>query len=337
MVAPPWLPVPPVGYGGTEVVVDTLARGLAAEGHEVLLVAHPESTCPVERAAVVPAKDAVRMGRAAIELEHAVGAHAMLSDCDVVHDHTLAGALFGGLRAGPPVVTTNHQPFDRPRVTVLAAVAERVGVIAISRSHASSTTLPIAGIVHHGVDVGDFPVGSGAGGYAAVLGRMTPDKGVHRAVAVARAAGVPLRIAAKMREPHEREYFDEFVRPHLGGDVEFLGEVSGTDKLDLLADAVALLNPVSWAEPFGMVMVESMACGTPVVACPVGSAPELVDHGRSGFLGADDAQLAAGLASAPSLDRAVVRRHVADRFGVDRMVAGYLALYERWLQRGAAS
>ncbi|MDO8362366.1 MAG: glycosyltransferase family 4 protein [Actinomycetota bacterium] len=326
IIAPPWLPVPATGYGGTEAVVDQLARGLAAAGHDVLLVCHPDSTCPVPRASVVPAADSTRMGRAATELEHAIGAYELVRDCDVVHDHTLAGPLYSERFPELVVVATNHQPFDRPRNAVYGA-CPHVALVAISNAHAASTDLPVAAVVHHGIDLAEYPQGDGGSGHLAVLGRMTPDKGIDRAIGLARAAGLPLKIAAKMREPGERRYFDEAVRPLLGDGVEYLGEVDGNGKRLLLGSAMALLNPIAWAEPFGMAVLESMACGTPVIACPRGAMPELVQHGRTGFLGETDEELLAGLRMVDQLDRDVCRQVVGERFSVSVMVTGYLRVY----------
>ena len=329
--------------------MDTLARGLTAAGHDVLMVCHPDSACPVRRASVVPAADTVRMGRASIELEHAIGAYEVVQHCDVVHDHTLAGPLLSARYPDLAVVATNHMPFTRTMTAIFGAAAPRVAVVAISNSHAASTTVPIAAVVHHGVDLADFPRGEGRGGYVAVLSRMAPDKGVHRAIAIAQAAGVQLRIAAKMREPREHEYFEEFVQPHLGdqlqrpfgqvpeqglGDqIQYLGELGAVDKLALLADAAALLNPISWPEPFGMAMVEAMACGTPVVGCPRGAAPEIVEHGVTGFLSDDDDELAAALGSLDRIDRDACRARVAEWFSVERMVDGYVRVYEAQRRR----
>jgi len=333
IIAPTWLPIPAPAYGGTETVVDTLARGLRAAGHDVLLVAHPDSTCPVRRASVVPAADTERMGRASIELEHALGAYELVRGCEVVHDHTLAGPVIAARYPDLPVVATNHMPFTRTMTAIFGAAVPHVGLIAISHSHAAGTNLPIAAVVHHGVDVADFPVGTGSGGYAAVLSRMAPDKGIHRAIAIAKAAGMPLRIAAKMREPRECEYFQQFIEPELTDEIQYVGELGSTDKRALLADAVALLNPIMWPEPFGMAMIEAMACGTPVVGSPRGAAPELVEHGVTGYLTDDDADLAAGLRAAAQLDRAACRQHVADHFSVERMVAGHLLAYEQQIAR----
>ncbi len=335
LIAPAWLPIPAPAYGGTETVVNTLARGLHAAGHEVLLVCHPGSTCPVPRASVVPAEDTVRMGRASIELEHAIGAYELVQDCDVVHDNTLAGPVYATGFPELAVVATNHMPFTRTMTAIFGAAVPHVGLIAISHSHAASTNLPIAGVVHHGVDLAEFPIGAGDGGYVAVLSRMTPEKGVHRAIAIARAAGVQLRIAAKMREQHEREYFDEFVRPHLGDDVIYLGELGAADKRELLGGAAALLNPIGWPEPFGMAMVEALACGTPVIGCPQGAAPEIVLDGVTGFLSDDDDELAVRLREVHRIDRAACRQRVADCFSAESMVEGHLRVYEQ--QRAATT
>ncbi len=333
IIAPPWLPIPAPAYGGTEAVLDVLARGLKAAGHEVLLVCHPNSTCPVPKASIIPAEDVVRMGKSNIELENVIGAYELVKDFEVVHDHTLAGPIYSARYPQLPVVTTNHNLFNRTYTAIYGAVVPRVALVAISHSHAASTDLPIDAVVHHGLDVEDYPFGDGDGDYVALLGRMAENKGVHRAIAVAKAAGWRLKIAAKMREPQERAYFDEFVRPHLGDDVEYLGEVGAEEKRDLLKSAKALLNPIKWREPFGMVMLEALACGTPVVACPQGAAPEIVEHGAVGFLGDTDDELIKGLLSIDQIDRAACREHVRQHFSVERMVEGYVRVFERHRSR----
>jgi len=337
IIAPPWVPVPAPAYGGTEAVLDSLARGLQAAGHSVLLICHPDSSCPVPKAWVIPEEDTHRMGRASIELENVVGAYELAKGSDVVHDNTTAGPLYSARYPNIPVVTTNHQPFSRTYNAIYGAALPRVMLVAISHSHASSTDLPVDAVVHHGIDVADYPFGDGDGGYVALLGRMTENKGVHRAIAIAKAAGVPLKIAAKMREPHERQYFETFVEPHLGDGVEYLGEVDADGKRELLASASALLNPISWREPFGMAMLESLACGTPVVGSPQGAAPEIVEHGVTGFLSDSDDELAACLRAVDRIDRAVCRQQVSERFSIERMVAGYVEVYERARSRQPAA
>jgi glycosyltransferase involved in cell wall biosynthesis len=328
LIAPPWLPVPPPSYGGTEAVVDQLARGLAAAGHDVVLYTTGDSTCPVERRWVFETAQTARIGDMTVELRHMLHAYEQADEFDVVHDHTLMGPVLAAAGGHLPVVTTNHGPFDDDLGPIYRSIASRVPVIAISAHQAGSATrTPIARVIHHGVDPADFPVGRGSGGYVACLGRMAPTKGIDIAARMARAAGVPLRIAAKMREPAERDYFDSAVRPLLGGDIEYLGELDATEKLELLGDATALLNPIRWNEPFGMVMIEALACGTPVVAPPRGSVPEIVDHGRTGWLSADEAELVGRLGDLDALDRAECREVVETRFSTRRMVDEHLEVY----------
>jgi glycosyltransferase involved in cell wall biosynthesis len=337
LIAPPGVPVPPPAYGGTESVVDLLARGLHDRGHEVLLAAAANSSCPVPRVAGCDeAPDTAPVSADAVtELRHIVRAYAAMTDVDLIHDHTLTGPVCGRAPAGTPVVTTAHGPFDETLRPVYAAMRD-VGIVAISHHQASTADgIPLAGVIHHGLDVAAIPVGGGGGGYASFLGRMSPEKGPREAALVARAAGVPLRMAAKLREPAERDYFDAEVRPLLCSDVEFLGELGSAEKLELVGDSFALVNPMQWAEPFGLVMVEALATGTPVVATPVGSAPELVDDGVTGYLRTDVPTLAAALLDAPRLDRAACRAAVCDRFSSERMVAEHIRLYEELVSGGA--
>ena len=324
MIAPPWLPVPPPAYGGTEAVLDGLVRGLQAAGHEVVLVAHPDSTVPTEVRSVLPRGATNVIGLAAAELAHTVAAYELLRDVDVIHDHTLCGPLLGPARASAPIVVTHHGAFDDSTTRIFRDVARRASVIAISHCQAQlAGDVPIAGVVHHGVDVGDFPFGQGEGGYLAFLGRMVPEKGPHRAIRIARQVGMPLLLAAKMREAPEIEFFEAEVKPMLGGDIEYIGEVGLEDKAALLRDARALLNPIAWPEPFGMVMLEALACGTPVVAHPEGAAPEIVDHGTVGFLGRSEDDLVDALGGIDDLDRLTCRTWAAQRFSLELMAKRY--------------
>lgn len=330
IVAPPWVPVPPPAYGGTEAVLDTLARGLQAAGHDVLLCASGDSTCPVPQSSVFKESLGIGIGGSSTEIRHVIHAYEQARDADVIHDHTLVGPLYSAALPDARVVTTNHGPFNDELIDLYRVVAPRVPVIAISRHQAASSRgVEIAATIHHGIDLDEFPVGAGRGDYAVFLGRMHPGKGVHVAARVARAAGMALRIAGKMREPLEIAYFEEHVRPLLGGDIVYVGELGRADKLELLGAATCLLNPIEWPEPFGMVMLEALACGTPVVTTGEGAAPEIVADGRVGYVASGDAALVSALAKIGDIDRAVCRRHVADRFSSERMVAAHVALYER--------
>lgn len=339
LIAPPWLPVPPPAYGGTERVLDDLCRALSAAGHDVLLYATGDSSCPVERAWTHQHALGTDGASPAPEVCHVIDAYDTIRRWrpDVVHDHTLFGPFHAQQHADLVVVTTNHGPFTGHLGAVYRKLAGRVPIIAISRDQASRAEgTTIASVIHHGIDLAGYPIGAGGGGYAVFLGRMCADKGVHLAAQVARAAGLPLRIAAKAAEPPERRYFRSVVEPLLGGGVEYVGEVGGEAKLALLADAACLLNPIDWPEPFGMVMIESLACGTPVVATRAGAAPEIVDDGVTGFLRADPAALVPLLVRAATLDRRACRLAVEERFTAGRMAADHVAVYERAIARRRA-
>ncbi len=268
-------------------------------------------------------------GGSATEMRHVIHGYELAAGADIVHDHTLIGPVYADRFAGLRVVTTNHGPFQSELGDFYRAIADRTPVVAISHHQASTAIgIPVAAVIHHGVDLERFPVGSGDGGYALFLGRMCPEKGVDAAVRIARRAGMPLRIAAKMSEAAEQLYFEHHVQPLLGGDIEYIGEVGGADKAALLGDATCLLNPIAWPEPFGMVMVEALACGTPVVATPMGAVPEIVDHGVTGFVCQGEAALAHALTMAAGLERQACREAVATRFSAARMVADHVVLYQ---------
>jgi glycosyltransferase involved in cell wall biosynthesis len=332
LIAPPWVPVPPPAYGGTESVVDRLAVGLVEAGHDVLLAAAANSSCPVPRVTGTSVAEpaAAVCGDTLTELRHVVTSYAAMTDVDVVHDHTLAGPLlYRRTPSSVPVVTTNHGPFDATLTPIYRALRD-VPVLAISHSQAATATgVPVAAVIHHGIDVGAVPVGVGDGGYASYLGRMAPEKGPREAALIARAAGIPLRMAAKMREPAERDYFEAAVKPLLCSDVVYVGELGYQEKLDLVGASFALLNPIQWAEPFGLVMIEALAVGTPVVTTRVGSAPEIVEDGTTGYLRTGRAALATALADAARLDRANCRASAVERFDTGRMVNDHVRVYEK--------
>jgi len=330
IIAPPWAPVPPQLYGGIEFVVDRLAVGFQAAGHEVLLFTTGESTCPVPRQSVLRHAEGVRIGSVVPELRHVIHAYDAVAGFDVVHDHTVVGPLYAQRFPDLKVVTTIHGPFNPELRDLYTRIVENVPVIAISHAQAASAPeVPVAGVIHHGLDASDFPVGKGDGGYCLFLGRMTPEKGAHRATEAAHRAGVPLMLAAKMREPLEVEYFQSDVEPYLNDDLRYLGEVSHERKLELLAGARCLLFPIRWPEPFGMVMIEAMACGTPVLAFPEGAAPEVVQDGRTGFICRNVQEMADAIKRVDTLDRAECRASVENYFSTRRMVAEHLDLFER--------
>jgi glycosyltransferase involved in cell wall biosynthesis len=333
IIAPPWASVPPSGYGGTEGVIDRLARGFVRVGNEVRLFTTGDSTCPVDRSWVLQQSEPSRVGNALVEIRHVVHAYDALDDVDVVHDNTLIGPLYAWRFGGLPVAATNHGPFDDEFAALYRGSDDRIALVAISDHQASTANgLRVDAVIHHGVDPEAFPVGRGDG-YFLFLGRMAPEKGAREAALVAKRAGVPLLMAAKRREPAEHDYFDHCIRPLLGNGVEYLGEVTHEDKVALLAGAHGLLNPIQWPEPFGLVMIEALACGTPVLAFPSGAAPEIVRHGETGFLCGDVKTMAARIADVDTIDRRDCRTAVECHFSTDRMCRDYLSLFERMVAR----
>jgi len=339
IVAPPWVPIPPLAYGGTELVIDTLARGLSVAGHDVRLFASGDSTCPVPTEFLLQEAEGFRIANSTVEIRHLIAAYdALGDDCDIIHDHTLIGPVYGPSRTKTPIVATNHFPFSEETAEVWQTVTKGKGkIIGISEHHSSlaSEGITVDKVIHHGVDLSRFPDGTGEGGYLAFLGRMVAEKGVHIAARIARETGMPLKIAAKMREEPEKEYFEKEVKPLLGDGVEYLGELGPRDKLDLLSSAKALLNPIQWHEPFGMVMIEAMACGTPVLVFPSGAAPEIVTDGLTGFICKDEKAMIKAVSQIDTISRRVCRWEVETSFSMQRMVKDHVDFYSKVIEDSA--
>jgi glycosyltransferase involved in cell wall biosynthesis len=329
--------VPPSLYGGTERVVAWLVNELVELGHDVTLFASGES---VTRAKLVPVLPrALRLGRprsdpaaAQARLLEEVAAHA--SDFDVIHAHIDWLHLPLLTRLGVPFLTTLHGRLDLRGVSDVIDRFPAAPFISIS----DNQRLPIrranwAGTIYHGLPADAFHPVMKAGSYLAFLGRLTADKGPETAIRIARAAGIPLRMAAKVPRG-ERRYFKERIEPLLDGThVELIGEVNDKAKQGFLSGAAALLFPIDWPEPFGLVMIEAMACGTPVIAFRSGSVPEVIDHGVSGLVvdGEDEAKKAVQLLD--QLDRSQVRARFDERFTARRMAEQYVRHYERLVGR----
>ncbi|MFN2608788.1 MAG: glycosyltransferase family 4 protein [Acidimicrobiales bacterium] len=329
IVAPPWAPIPPDLYGGIEGAVDNLARGLQRAGHDVLLFTTGDSTCPVPRQWLLAQAEGTRMGFSVPEVRHVMAAYDAVAGSDLVHDHTIVGPLYAERYPDLPVVTTIHGPLNEELADYYGRLAGRMPLIGISHAQLrAAPEIPVARVIHHGVDPDSFTVGQG-GDYCLFLGRMNPDKGPQRAILAARAAGIPILLAGKLREPWEQLFFEREVAPLLGGqDAEYLGEVTQEEKVKLLGGARATLFPIRWNEPFGLVMLESMACGTPVLAYPEGAAPEVVEDGRTGFLCDGEEAMAEAIHKAGTIDRSACRAAVEGYFSLDRMVADHIALFE---------
>src|SRR5512133_1294050 len=278
ILSPPWFPVPPTGYGGIEWIVSLLADGLTDQGHEVTIFASGDSRSKATLAWVYEHAPSELIGRTLPEMRHTLAALERAGEFDVINDHTgPLGAVLGGL-VKTPVVHTVHGPLDGEPGHVyelIGKVAPQVGLISISMNQRKpKPDLNWIANCHNALDFSVYPCKPHRGDYLLFLGRLSPDKGAHRAVAVAMETGLPLKIAGKLQEPREREYFHELVEPHLVNGIEYLGEVTHGEKVELLQNARATLFPIEWEEPFGLVMIESMACGTPVIATRWGAVPE---------------------------------------------------------------
>ncbi len=335
MIAPPWFELPPAAYGGIESMCADLVDRLITRGHHVTVIGVGANGTTADFVATSDNPQPDRLGQALPEVVHAAAVPDILCELeiDVVHDHSLAGPLLARGRPVPTVVTA-HGPVTGEMGCYYRRLGRSVHLVAISDAQRRlAVDLDWAGTVHNAIPVGRFPFRRDKEDFALFLGRTTPDKGIPQAIAAAAEAGVRLRIAAKCREPEEQKYFHREVAPLLGRGVEWLGEVDRACKLELLTAARCLLFPIRWDEPFGMVMVEAMACGTPVIACRRGSVPEVVAHGETGFVCDDHASLVEALRRVGELSADRCRAEAVRRFDVDLMAARYEQIYRRAVAR----
>jgi glycosyltransferase involved in cell wall biosynthesis len=332
-IAPCWIPVPPPGYGGIELVVAHLADGLVESGHDVTLFASGGSQTKAKLVTywAEPPGTARLVTHPLDELPHVLNAYKHAEEFDVIHDHTFPlGPSMGAQRSPPPpVVHTLHGPPSDPGMKrILEFIDPKVGFVAISNYQRSAAPgLNYTGTVYNGIPVERYTFKEKKEDYLLFLGRMSPQKGAHLAVETARRLGRRLVMATKMAEPGELEYFEAEVKPLLTGDEEILGEVTFDEKIELYANAACTLMPIQWPEPFGLVMTESMACGTPVVAMRNGSVPEIVDDGVTGFIVEDFDSFVVRVSEAGRIDPAACRRAVEEKFSTEAMVGGYEAIY----------
>jgi glycosyltransferase involved in cell wall biosynthesis len=342
MLAPPWIPVPPPGYGGIEEVVALLCDALIERGHDVELFCAPGSSSAAKVRPLLPRAHPESIERSLIEADHVALAFAAFDEAaveghsfDVVHDHCGFTPLAMADRVDVPLVHTVHGPFDDDSSIYYSHHASKGDVVCISHSQAGMAPdgVPVAGVVHNPIDVDRWPVGLHKDDYLLWLGRFVAEKGPQRAIRVAKMANRPLVLAGTV-QPRQERFFATEIQPHIDGEqIRFVGEAGGARKQQLFADAFAFLMPIRWPEPFGMVMVESLAAGTPVLAFDQGAAPEIVDDGRNGFLVQDEEEMAARLEAAGQLDPMVCRGS-AERFSPDRVAARYEAMYERAMADG---
>lgn len=341
-VAPLYESVPPKYYGGTERVVSYLTEELVRRGVDVSLFASGDSTTGAQ---LVPlCHKALRLDPTMVEEvpPHIVALHEIKKrehEFDLIHFHTPWFHFQFSRSLTTPHISTIHNGIEGPEFELLFNSFSDVPVVSISRSHrAPRPQGNWLGTIYHGLPEDLYSFGSGAGGYAAFLGRFSPEKGPDRAIEIARRSGIKLKIAAKMPDcDRDQQYFNEKVKPHLNDPlIEYVGEIGEFEKGEFLGNAACLLFPISWSEPFGMVLIESMANGTPVIAFRQGSVPEVIDEGISGFLvnNIDEAVRAVGRLG--TLSREVCRAQFDKRFTARRMARDYMKLYERLIEEKRA-
>ena len=313
VLSPVWFPVPPTGYGGIELIVSLLADGLVDAGHEVTLFASGDSLTKANLSYIFEEAPSELIGRSLPEIRHALACYTRADDFDV--STTTPGFPPRPWEASSTsrycTPSTGRSTRTRLRTpTTRSPRSPRVGLISISENQRRPMPdLPWAATIPNAIDLSLYPCKPHRGEYLLFLGRFSPDKGAHRAIAVAMELGLPLKLAGKNREPKERQYYAEFIEPHVGhGGIEYLGEVSHGEKVELLQDARATLFPIEWEEPFGLVMIESMACGTPVIATRHGAVPEVIEDGRNGIIVDNYREMAAALDRADELDPMECRR-----------------------------
>ena len=334
-VSPLYESVPPRYYGGTERVVSYLTDELVRQGHDVTLFASGDSSTTATLAAACPR--ALRLDRGCIDqlAHHIILLERVIAEAarfDLVHFHIDYLHFPLSRRATAPHVTTLHGRLDIPDLQPIYREYTDMPVVSISNAQrAPLGGAAWQGTVYHGLPTDLYTFRETPGDYLAFLGRISPEKRVDRAIEIATRLGLPLRIAAKV-DAVDRSYFENVIAPLLEGrGVEYVGELGELDKDPFLGGALALLFPVDWPEPFGLVMIEALACGTPVIAYRRGSVPEVIDDGVTGFVvdGVEDAVEA--VRRVPALDRRACRRAFEHRFTASRMARDYVTIYERLL------
>jgi glycosyltransferase involved in cell wall biosynthesis len=342
MIAPPYFDVPPPAYGGVEAVVADLADALVERGHQVTLIGAGRPGTAAEFVSVWDQTIPERLGEPFPEVVHAavtrkaVEELALTGRVDVIHDHTLAGPLNAPAYAamGLPTVVTMHGPVDDDLRRYYGVLGSDICLVAISeRQRQLAPDLNWVGMVHNALRVQTWPFERDKGDYALFLGRYHPNKAPHLALEAAHAAGLRLILAGKCAEPLEKEYFEREIRPRLTPDDHVFGLADAQQKRQLLAQARCLLFPVQWEEPFGMVMIEAMACGTPVVALRCGAVPEVVDDGVTGIICEHPDALPDALNQVHKIDPFDCRQRVLDHFNSDQLGAGYESAYRASLSR----
>ncbi len=339
LVSPPFISVPPARYGGTELFISHLARGLKKLGHNVVVYTNGESTVPVERRWIYERSEWPIHGEIHANLKdinHTAWAVADAQrDCDIIHLNNAPGLAHSRFTPVPMVYTLHHPHEDG--LTAFYRYYPDVQYVTIShfQRHKEASQLPHIATIHHGLDFSKYGVETKKQPYLAFIGRIAPMKGTHLAIETAIRAGMNLKIAGEV-QPVFRDYFETKVKPHIDGrQIEYIGEANLQAKNELLGNAAAMLFPIQWDEPFGLVMIEAMACGTPVLAFRGGSVPEIIENGVSGWICKSVDEMVAHVGETGQFVPKRVRSYAERKFSLDRMVDEYAKLYEAVLARHA--
>jgi glycosyltransferase involved in cell wall biosynthesis len=329
LVVPPFIPVPPVRYGGTELFIAHLAEGLLRRGHHPVVYATGDSRVSCElkwlyREGEWPLKTEVHGALRSINHESWACADAA-GECDIIHLNNAPGLAFTRFQSTPAVYTLHH-PYE-PDLSEYYEYFPKVNYVAISAAQAKRHQLKKLTVIHHGVDLDEYRLGKGKRDYFCFIGRVAPNKGTHLAIEVAQRSGIPLKIAGEI-QPIYQEYWEQQVKPKVDGRfIEYIGEADLETKNELFCGARALLFPIDWEEPFGLVTIEAMACGTPVLGFKRGSVPEIIKDGVSGYV-SSDVETMARQGRELNIPPERCRQYAEQFFSLDRMVDDYVNLYE---------
>ncbi|MHC1588731.1 MAG: glycosyltransferase family 4 protein [Methermicoccaceae archaeon] len=342
MVAPPWFSVPPERYGGIETVVSVLTEGLVANGHDVDLftVGNAKTKANVFSVFDHPMReylDALPASFLNTAVSHVIGSYIEISkhSYDIIHDHTWKEGLCCGAFIDTPVMHTVHGRFDDENRRFYSQFVGYSGVHFTTISKFQQSQLPslsYAGIVYNAVDIRKFPYVERKEDFFLYLGRFNPEKAPHLACEVAETQGLRLYLAGKINEKDEREYFDSHIKPHLNDKIVYIGEVSEGMKIELLSKSRGVLLPLQWDEPFGLVMIEAMACGTPVITFNRGAAPEIVEDRITGYVATTMDEFISGVENVDKISPKRCRERVEKMFSAASMTAGYERAYANVLE-----
>ena len=343
IVAPPWIRIPPMRYGGIEAVIALLADGLAERGHDVTLFTVKDSVSRAsirhffedEQCRLLSEQTSVFLNAA---ITHSLGSYIEITDqgdFDIVHDNTWKEGLASAFFIDIPAVHTLHSPLDESNKKFYELFVGKRNLYFTTISEFQQRVLPglnYAGTIYNSIEIESYPYSEEKDDYLLYLSRFNREKAPHIACEAAKRLGMRLVLAGKVSEPDEHEYFDTMIKPYLDDKIRYVGEVSDEEKKRLFAGATAFVYPLQWDEPFGIVMIEAMACGTPVVTYRRGAAPELVENGVNGYLADDFEGLLDCIGRVQDISHRRCREYVEKHFSVDAMVDGYERVYRQILK-----